>query len=420
MIAAAATSAIDLRYRTAMWSMLAAVMAHYIFFYAGRQNLGFAADGMQRELGYSVTTIAFFNSALLLGYGFGQAISGNLADLYGARIMVLVGTLLSVALNWMFSFTSTPAPAATLWGLNGLAQSTAWPAMHRLLANWWPRQQRGTAVGFYLLSAGLSSSLTFALCLFTLQAFPAPDGWRWVFRLPVSLLIFGAAFFWIVARNRPQDLGFAPLPADADEPQAIGVESSVRRYRSVLRNKRFLLVCFSIGCESLARYGLLNWVPVHFLGGNWRGVPGAGWLTLGLPLGMAVGALTAGLAADRWFPKHRARMVAALLMAAAVAVSLLPRVPVSNPVSVFCLLAIGGFFVYAPQASYWALCPSLVGRERAGTAVGLMDAVAYAFAAGGQLVIGRAIDATQSTIAAFVVIAAACVIGALAILPVKE
>jgi len=181
VIAASATSALDLRYRTAMWSMLAAVMAHYIFFYAGRQNLGFAADGMQRELGYSVTTIAFFNSALLLGYGFGQAISGNLADLYGARIMVLVGTFLSVALNWMFSFTSTPILAATLWGLNGLAQSTAWPAMHRLLANWWPRQQRGTAVGFYLLSAGLSSSLTFALCLFTLQAFPDSDGWRWVF-----------------------------------------------------------------------------------------------------------------------------------------------------------------------------------------------------------------------------------------------
>jgi len=107
-------------------------------------------------------------------------------------------------------------------------------------------------------------------------------------------------------------------------------------------------------------------------------------------------------------------------MAAAVAICVLPRVPVSSPVSVFCLLAIGGFFVYAPQASYWALCPSLVGRERAGTAVGLMDAVAYAFAAGGQLVIGRAIDATQSTIAAFVVIAAACVVGALAILPVKE
>lgn len=420
LIGAAPTNAVDARYRAAKWSMLLAVMVHYLFFYAGRQNLSFAASGMQADLGYSVTTIAFFNSALLLGYGAGQAITGNLADIYGARIMVVTGTILSVLLNWTFSFTNTPGLAAGLWGLNGLAQSTAWPAMHRLLSNWWPTQERGTAVGFYLLSAGLSSALTFSLCLLTLQMFPGQDGWRWIFRLPVSLLIVGALVFWIVARDRPENLGFAPLPEEEDEPRVITTERSLHRYRFVLGNGRFLLVCLSIGCESIARYGLLNWVPVHFLGGDWRNSSGAGWITLGLPLGMAMGALSAGIVADRWFPKHRARIVAALMIVAAVAIVLLPKVPVSNPVPVFFLLATGGFLVYAPQASYWALCPALVGRERAGTAVGLMDAVAYGFAAGGQIVIGHAIDASHSTVAAFVVIAIACVVGAIAILPVKE
>src|SRR5262249_20205448 len=160
-----------------------AVMACYLFFYTGRQNIGFAVQGMRDELGYSATAIALLNSALLFGYGVGQAITGNLADKYGARIMVAAGAIGSVILHWTFSVTPEPGLAACVWGLNGVAQSTAWPAMNRLLTNWWPRKERGTAIGFYLLSAGFSSSLTFALCLMVLQAFPSAGGWRWIFRL---------------------------------------------------------------------------------------------------------------------------------------------------------------------------------------------------------------------------------------------
>jgi hypothetical protein len=49
-----------------------------------------------------------------------------------------------------------------------------------------------------------------------------------------------------------------------------------------------------------------------------------------------------------------------------------------------------------------------------------MDAGAYAFAALGQVVIGRAIDVSQSTASAFLVIAATCVVGAITIVPVKK
>jgi OPA family glycerol-3-phosphate transporter-like MFS transporter len=45
------------------------------------------------------------------------------------------------------------------------------------------------------------------------------------------------------------------------------------------------------------------------------------------------------------------------------------------------LLFLCGFFVYGAQGPLWALCPDLVGREHSGTALGLMDAMAYAGAA---------------------------------------
>jgi OPA family glycerol-3-phosphate transporter-like MFS transporter len=408
-------------FRRAQWRTLFLVMFCYLFFYTGRQNFGFAARGMQEEMGLSATDLGLFNAVLLLGYGVGQAITGNLGDIYGARRMVTIGAFLSVALNWMVSFAPSFTLALVGWGANGVAQSCAWPAMNRAIANWWPRRERGKAIGLYLLAAGFSSTLTFLLCIVVIRHLD----WRWVFRLPVLLMVVGGTAFGIFVRNSPQDDGFPPLPDEPQHQPAAGArEPSLRRYWHVLRNRSFQLACLSIGCESTARYGLINWVPVHFLGQNWRENTGGLWITLALPLGMAAGALTAGLIADRWFPDSRSRVVMYFLLLAAVG-ALLLALPSGSPSSGksaigWLLLAVTGFLVYGPQATYWALCPELVGRERSGTAAGLMDASAYGFAALGQVGIGRAIDITHSTSAAFVVIAGACVLGAILILPVKK
>ncbi len=386
------------------------VMVVYLFFYTGRQNMGFAVKGMQGELGYTATDVAWLNSALLLGYGLGQVMNGNVSDMVGARWMVGWGAALSIALNWGFSFTSSIGVAIGFWFANGLVQSAASPALRRLIVDWFVPQERGRALGFHLLSAGFSSSLTYALCIWTLTS----HDWRWVFRLPVLTMVVGTSLFLLWVRNKPTDVGLAELPPEESEmagPE--GEETPWERYRAVLRSGTFLLCCLSIGFESLVRYGLLSWVPVHFLKTSNL------WVTLGLPVGMALGAFNAGWITDKFFPERRAWVASALMAMAGVATYALSLMPVDSPFA-FALLAVAGFLVYAPQASYWALGPALVGRSRAGTATGLMDAVAYGFAALGQVAIGRTIDATGSTFPVFVLLAGACMAGALVILPVRR
>jgi OPA family glycerol-3-phosphate transporter-like MFS transporter len=86
-------------FAAAQWRVLAGIMLCYLFFYTGRQNLGFAVPGLKNELGYSASAIAALNSAMLIGYGLGQAANGNLADIFGARRMVATAALLSFAFN---------------------------------------------------------------------------------------------------------------------------------------------------------------------------------------------------------------------------------------------------------------------------------------------------------------------------------
>lgn len=408
-------------FRRAQWRMLLVTMFCYLFYYTGRQNFGFVAKALQEDLNLSAAAIGSLSAAMLLAYGIGQAINGGLGDVLGARRLVSMGAFLSVGLNWITSVGNSYFAVLLPWAVNGYAQSFGWAPSCRLITNWWPREERGRAFGLLLLAAGFSSVLTFALCILVLQHLT----WRWALRLPVLTLAVGGSLFWLIVRNDPQDAGFATLPADTEEKHQLPINKTIdetpfARYLHVLKNRSFQFASLSIGCESIARYGLLYWVPVHFLGPEWRQDPSSAVITLGLPIGMALGALLTGYMSDTFFRGNPTRLIAILMGLAAIASGLLAVVPSSERTLGFVLLAFAGFFVYGPQAAFWSLCPDLVGRQRVSTAVGVMNASAYAFAAAGEIVIGHVIDLTMTTTSVFYVVPIVCVAGSFLISLVKR
>lgn len=405
------------RFRRAQWQMLLAVMGCYLFYYTGRQNFGFINRALQSDLGLSAGDVGAIGGGMLLAYGLGQAVNGGLADRFGSRRMMAAGALASTALNWAASFAGGYYMLLACWTANGYAQSFGWAPGSKLIAEWWRSDERGRAFGFYTLAAGFSSVLTFALCISVLHFLD----WRWVLRLPVLLLVVAGVVFYWIARDRPQDLGFPPLTDGDDNSHAHARsaepdESFVGRYLAVLSSGRFLIACAALGLESVARYGLLFWVPAHYLGNDWKQEPGAAWITLALPIGMALGAVMSGQISDRLFGGNRSRPIAIWLALAAVAVVALSNVPREHTTLGLALLFLAGFLVYGPQSCFWALCPDLLGRSRAGTGVGVMDACAYGFAALGEVAIGRAIDSYHDTTVMFYIVAGCCAAAA-AIIP---
>jgi OPA family glycerol-3-phosphate transporter-like MFS transporter len=384
------------------WQVLLAAMLVYASFYTGRQNFGFAAKFMAHDLRLSATQIGLISTGLLLAYAMGGLGSGFLADRFGARSVVSTGALLSCLLNWVTSFGHGFWQILIPWVLNGFAQSLGWAPCTKMVANWWPGKQRGTSLGLLLFAASSSSFMTYLLCLGSLEL----HNWRYVFRLPVLLTIPAAAMFLIFAVNKPADAGLA----GSGTGEILSIKDA---YGPLIRNRRFLLLAGSIGFESAARYGLLIWVPVHFLG-NLRGGP---WLTLLLPLGMALGAATTGVLSDRIFSDNRALPVVLLMSLGALMAMALHADPRSNALVTCFLLLFAGFCVYSPQAAYWALGPELSGTDRSGTATGMMDANAYIFAALGEVMIGRTVDLTGTTMAIFPIIAGACLLAAGLALP---
>ncbi|MQA90162.1 MAG: MFS transporter [Gemmatimonas sp.] len=397
--------------------VLFGLMLAYLFYYTGRQNFGWAMSSMSESLGYSMQQLGWISSAVLVTYGLGQFINGNLGDKFGGRVMVTVGGLLSVVLNWVVSFGTSFWTIFAPWAANGYAQSMAWAPGSRMLSNWWPEKERGTAYGLYVFAAGSSSVVIYAIGagLASMRI-----SWEWVFRLPVLLLGVACIVFWFVARDKPEDVGLSPIEDDHHDALPGGAEeSSLQRYGQVFKDWRFLLAVLSIGFESFARYGLVIWVPVHLMGPAYEDLPMAVWIGVALPVGMALGALSAGYVSDRFFGSNRSRPIA-LFMALAVVVLLLIYVAPVEWLGVgIVLLFLAGFLVYGPHSCYWALCPGLLGRYRAATATGVMNFWAYLVAAGTGPLIGWAIDSFGTTVL-FLILSVSCALGALVILPVRR
>jgi OPA family glycerol-3-phosphate transporter-like MFS transporter len=379
------------QFRRMQWRMLGAVMFCYLFYYTGRQTFGFAIPGIQRELGLDKQTLGWVSAGMLWAYAAGQFINGNLGDKFGGRRMMMLGAAASFALNWLTSFGVGFKSLLASWSANGLAQSMGWAPGSRLVSNWWGAYERGRAFGFFVLAAGFSSVLSYVTSLVVLDVLHLE--WRWIFRLPVVLMLLGGIVVWLVARDRPSALGYPDLKDEkagneitgpaADEPP----ETAWQRYGAALRSGRLLLAGIAIGFQNSARYGLLVWVPVHFLG-----APGSGkWLSVGLPVGMALGALTSGWISDRFCGSRRSGVIASFMTLATLSALAMFALPRGHWLALP-LLFLCGFFAYGPQSTFWALAPDLLGRARTGTAVGIMNFFAYAMAGLGEPVIGWAIQ----------------------------
>ncbi|MFP6583957.1 MAG: MFS transporter [Candidatus Hydrogenedentota bacterium] len=416
------------RFRIAQWRILLATMFCYLFFYTGRQTFGFAIPGIQEELGISKISLGWASTALLWSYAVGQSINGNLGDKFGGRRMMSTGAVFSCGLNWCTSFGTNLMGLIIPWSVNGYAQSMGWAPGSRVISNWWGHRERGKVYGLYVFAAGMSSVLAFTTSALILEF---GLGWRWIFRLPVLLLLVGGVAYYLIARDRPQNLGFPALDYDEDDPIQSGKndsldsgndeseETSLQRYKLVFANRRFIFASIAIGFQSMARYGLLIWVPVYFLGEDWKNSD-TKWISIALPVGMALGALMSGWLSDRLFRSNRSRVIVLFMVLAAFSSLTMYFLPRDHPAGI-AILFLTGFFAYGPQSAFWALCPDMLGHQRAGTGTGIMNMFAYIFAGFGEPFIGWMIESNgNNTALVFPIVSTACIASSLVALTIRR
>ncbi len=248
----------------------------------------FALTAIRDEFALTSAGAGALASVPLLASAAGGVFAGVLADRFG-RVRVLVWSILTYSVFTAFTATAHSVPELILWRtLVGLGLGGEWSAGSVLVAETWPADHRGKAIGMmqagwaigYLLAAGLA-----ALVL--------PNyGWRVLFFvgvLPALLTI------WI-RRSIAE-------PAVWMRAQRGSMQGFARIFRRPLLS-RTVIATLMCCCVMFAYWGLFTWVPAYLSSPTAKGGAGlsilrtSAWM-VPLQIGAFFGYILFGWFADR-------------------------------------------------------------------------------------------------------------------------
>jgi MFS transporter, ACS family, glucarate transporter len=363
------------------WVLIFWMFAISAIAYLDRVNISIAASFIQKDFNLDNVQLGYVFSAFVLGYALFQAPGGRLADRFGPRKVLMLGTV------WWGVFTAlTAAVPAGIAGLLavlisvrfilGLGEAVVYPASNRLVAAWIPSQERGIANGFIFAGVGAGAGITPPLITFILLNY----GWRWSFFISAAIgLVAGAIWFWI-ARDKPEDHPWMTneeaehirtgLPA----PKA---KSSGGVPWDIIFSRNIVAVSAAYFAYGYSAYIFFTWFFLYLSKVRGLDLKASAWYGMLPFIAMATCSPIGGWISDRLtkaYGKRIGRCGVAVAGMAGAALFIALGTQVASPELASIVLAGGAGALYISQSSYWSVTADLAGPS-AGTVSGTMNMI---------------------------------------------
>jgi len=298
-------------FRRARAVIFGIVVASFVLSFVHRTAPAAIAGELTRDFAINSTVLGTLAATYFYVYTVLQIPVGVLADTLGPRWLLTGGSLVAAAGSFVFALAPTWEVAAAGRTLVGIGVSVAFLAILKVSAVWFAANRFATLNGVTLFAGNMGAVLAGA----PLAWLVTWSSWRTVFvGLAVMSLLIGVASFLLV-RDRPEDLGFAPIHAHAAS-NATRIPW-MRALRDVLRNPATwpcFVVNLGTGGSFLAWAGLWAVPYLQDVYGVSRVV--AAQHTSLFVLGVAVGSLLVGVISDHTGNRRSVMIVYTALYAA--------------------------------------------------------------------------------------------------------
>lgn len=155
---------------------------------------------IREDLHISYTQAGLLSAAATLSYALGQIPAGFLSDRYGPRRLFFIGLMGWSAFSLCFGLIHTFWLALVTQFLAGAFRALLFAPGMALLASWFPRERRATAMSLYMLG-GFAGTIVLSLAAPLLTA---QFGWRAAFMFFAALGIVAAMAYRRMAREKPR------------------------------------------------------------------------------------------------------------------------------------------------------------------------------------------------------------------------
>lgn len=386
-----------------------------------RVNISIAASFLQREFHINDLQLGNVFSAFLVGYAIFQAPAGRLADRFGPRRILALGTF------WWGLFTAlTAMVSASMAGLFlvllgvrftlGAGEAVLFPASNRFVANWIPSQERGLANGIIFAGVGFGAGITPPLVTYIVLHY----GWRASFWASAVIgLAAGAIWYWL-ARDRPEEHPWitpeetAVIEQGLPEPVAELEIGKPLPWRVIFGSKDLLAIAFSYFTYGYAAWIFFAWFFKYLSEVRGLDLKSSSYYAMLPFIAMATGSTVGGRISDvltRRYGNRIGRCGVAVAGIALASIFIASGTQVESARLASVVLAGGAGALYLSQSSFWSVTADMAGAS-AGSASGVMNMV-------GQ--IGGIVTASMTPwiahhfnwTASFLVAAALCAVGSL-------
>lgn len=350
---------------------------------------------IQEQFGLSLVAVTAVFTSFAIGTVTTLLAWGVLADRVGERMVIAVG--LSLGALIMAGVAASDGYGALLGGtaLAGALGSSAIAASGRAVFSWFPREERGFALGLRQTAVPAGA----ALASFTLPPLAAGLGLdAALYALAGAMLVAALACGLWLREGPPRESAAPPAPDAVRDPRIWRLSAASS-----------LMIVGQVGVTSLL-------VLYLFDERGWSAATAA--LALGA---VQVGAAVARLAAGRWSDLRDARIEPFRRLATTAGVLLLAEaalVPAPAAIAVPVLMA-GGVAAMSWNGLSFTAAAEISGRRQAGTAMGIQNTSMRVVAAGVPVALG-ALASGVSWALAFAVMGATPLVARVLLGPLRE
>jgi MFS transporter, ACS family, glucarate transporter len=370
--------------------------------YLHRYTWNLIRPELQREYGFSNTTLEGLGTAFYATYAFGSIPSGILIDLIGAHLVLVV-----IILVWSLSL---PLQGLTgnIWGLGairllfGAAQTGTYPALGQVTRNWFPRRSRTQVQGWVASFFGRGGGALSSVIMGTLLMGYLGLSWRAALVVMAVPGVLFAVVFYVMFRNTPEE---DPQANETERELIRGDDRVVGESRGVISTKRVLanstirvmVVQQFMNAGADVVYTLI--LGSFFLSLGVADMKDLGWM-VALPLiGGALGGVVGGFLNDRMILRLGSRWGRSAVGFAGkslAAAALFAAIQQPTPERVALGLFFVKFFTDWTQPTVWGTCTDIGGRFSA-TVFSIINTAGNVGALAMPLVFGPLLDYFSTT-----------------------
>ncbi len=356
------------------------IFACYVVAYLDRVNLGFAGNGLQRDLGLDNTALGLGGSLFFFGYFLFEIPSNLILHKVGARIWIarimIVWGIISMAMSFVVGKWSFYAMRVLL----GLGEAGFFPGIVLYLTYWVPARERAKTGALFMVAAPVAMAIGAPLsgALLKLDGALGMKGWQWLFIVEGFPAVILGLITLKYLTSRPEEATWLTreekdwLSAELERERALKPEQGHAPLRESMLNPKIWLLCLFYFFNTTVTYGIFLWLPriVESVSGlkDFK----LGLLTSSTLIPAIAGMILVGAHSDK--TGERKWHTAACAITAAIGLVLAANAGTSTVLLVLSL-AICNLGQRSVQGVFWSIPPAFLGGAAAAAGIAFINSV---------------------------------------------